>query len=403
MLLFLRFFFAAFLTAALLGAAPAQQNKPPVDDFIVREAESFQNTLQSTWPTKGKDAAGWLADGDKASEKEDHRAATGYFASSALLDKNNAETWLKLAREYLAIETDKYGEKNTFARNAGSSAYIAFTHSAEAEAKAQALGVLAESLGVREQWRPALRIYKMSLALAADAEVQEAYDQAFNEHGFRMLDYTADNELNAPRVCVQFSDNLAKGRIDFANYVTVNGEKPASVRVQGAQLCVEDLLHGKRYEVKIRSGVPSTEDDLLPKPVELTVYMRDRSPSVRISGRNYVLPRTGQQGIPIVSINTKLVKAAIYRIGDRSLLLEVLDGGFEHQLQTYELKQIADQKGEKLWFGEMPSCLEAQRGDHHRVPGRYAAAKSEAWPLHHCRQRGRRVYENPRECRGQRD
>src|SRR5262249_36566632 len=161
----------------------------------------------------------------------------------------------KLAREYLAIDTDKYGEKNTFARNAGSSAYIAFTHSATAEAKAEALAVLAESLGVRGQWHPALRIYKASLALAANTEGQEAYDQAFNEHGFRMLDYTADNESNSPRICVQFSDNLAKGRGDFANYVTVNGEKPAAVRVQEAQLCVEDLLHGKRYEVKVRSGL----------------------------------------------------------------------------------------------------------------------------------------------------
>ena len=103
----------------------------------------------------------------------------------------------------------------------------------------------------------------MSLGLAADAEVQKAYDEAFNEHGFRMLNYTSDNESNAPRICVQFSDNLAKGRVDFANYVTVNGEKPASVRVQGSQLCVEDLLHGKRYEVKVRSGIPSTEGDLL--------------------------------------------------------------------------------------------------------------------------------------------
>ncbi len=117
---------------------------------------------------------------------------------------------------------------------------------------------------------------------------------------------------------------------------------------------MEELLHGKRYEVKVRSGIPSTEGDLLPNPIELTVYIRDRSPSVRISGRNYVLPRIGQQGIPIVTINTKLVKASIYRIGDRRLAAEVLDGDFERQLQAYELKQIADQKGEKLWSGEMP-------------------------------------------------
>ena len=48
------------------------------------------------------------------------------------------------------------------------------------------------------------------------------------------------------------------------------------------------------------------------------------------------------------------MKATIYRIGDRRLAAEVLDGDFQKPLQTYELKQIADQKGEKLWSGEMP-------------------------------------------------
>ena len=348
----IRFLFVAFVTLAVTVAAPAQQ-KTLIDDSIVRESETFENTLQATWPTKGKDAKAWKAEGDKASAGNEHRTALGYYASSALLDKKNGDAWLQLAREYLAVETDKHGEKSTFARNAGSSAYIAYTRTQTPEAKAEALAVLAESLGLRNQWRPALRIYKMSLGLSADADVQEAYEQAFNEHGFRMLDYTADNELNAPRVCVQFSEDLAKGRVDFTNYVTVNNERPASVRVQGAQLCVEDLLHGKRYEVKVRSGIPSTEDDLLPKPVELTVYIRDRSPSVRFSARNYVLPRTGQQGIPIVSINAKLVKATIYRIGDRRLAEEVLDGDFQKPMETYQLNQLANHKGEKLWSGEM--------------------------------------------------
>ena len=190
----IRFFFAAFVTLAVTVAANAEQ-KTPIDDSIVRESETFENTLQATWPTKGKDAKAWKAEGTKASAANDHRSATGSFASSALLDKKNADTWLHLAREYLAIETDKYSEKSTFARNASSSAYIAYTRSQTSEAKAEALAVLAESLGARDQWRPALRIYKMSLGLAADTDVQEAYDQAFNEHGFRMLDYTSDNEF----------------------------------------------------------------------------------------------------------------------------------------------------------------------------------------------------------------
>ena len=48
------------------------------------------------------------------------------------------------------------------------------------------------------------------------------------------------------------------------------------------------------------------------------------------------------------------MKATIYRIGDRRLAEEVLDGDFQKPLESYQLNQIADQKGEKLWSGEMP-------------------------------------------------
>jgi uncharacterized protein YfaS (alpha-2-macroglobulin family) len=34
----------------------------------------------------------------------------------------------------------------------------------------------------------------------------------------------------------------------------------------------------------------------------------------------YVLPRAGQRGIPVVSVNTSAVAIEIYRIGDRGLL-----------------------------------------------------------------------------------
>jgi len=142
MSLIARIFLAVFFTAAFAAAAPAGETKPPVDESIVSEAQAFENTLVTTWPTKGKDAKGWLAEGDKASKAEEHRAATGYYASSALLDKHHAATWLKLAREYLAIETEKYGEKNTFARNAGSAAYMAYTSAKTPAEQAAALAVL---------------------------------------------------------------------------------------------------------------------------------------------------------------------------------------------------------------------------------------------------------------------
>ena len=82
--------------------------------------------------------------------------------------------------------------------------------------------------------------------------------------------------------------------------------------------------------------------------------VRQVSPTVRFLGRNYVLPRTGQKGIPLVSVNSKSVKLKIYHIGDRSLTSTVLDGNFSRQINSYSANKIARQQGQQIWEGDMP-------------------------------------------------
>ena len=62
----------------------------------------------------------------------------------------------------------------------------------------------------------------------------------------------------------------------------------------------------------------------MPKSAEFNIYVRDRKPFVRFTGRAYVLPRTGQRGIPLVSVNTPSVNVNVFRIGDRNLIDTVL-------------------------------------------------------------------------------
>ena len=81
--------------------------------------------------------------------------------------------------------------------------------------------------------------------------------------------------------------------------------------------------------------------ETLPKTAEFNVYVRDRKPFVRFTAKAYVLPRTGQQGIPVVSVNTAAVALEIYRIGDRNLLDTVVGRDFQRSLDRYELDRLA--------------------------------------------------------------
>ncbi len=77
------------------------------------------------------------------------------------------------------------------------------------------------------------------------------------------------------------------------------------------------------------------------------------SRTVRFTGKAYVLPRTGQQGIPLVSVNSKAAQVEIYRIGDRNLLDTVLGSDFQRSISRYDVEQLRDEKGQQVWTGEL--------------------------------------------------
>ena len=65
---------------------------------------------------------------------------------------------------------------------------------------------------------------------------------------------------------------------------------------------------------------PRRSANQLLKSADYEIYVRDRSPQAHFAGKAYVLPRQGQQGAPLVTVNTAKVAIDVYRIGDRNLL-----------------------------------------------------------------------------------
>ncbi len=179
---------------------------------------------------------------------------------------------------------------------------------------------MARSFADRNMWRPSLDAMRLSLELREVADVRQQYERMREDHGFRLLDYSVDSDAASPRACFQFSEDLPGKRTDFSPFVAVAGEDKPALSVDEQQICVEGLKHGERYTVTLRAGIPSTVKETLAKTAEFNIYVRDRKPFVRFTDKAYVLPRTGQRGIPVVSVNTAEVAVAIYRIGDRNLL-----------------------------------------------------------------------------------
>ena len=237
---------------------------------------------------------------------------------------NDATSWLRLARTVLQIRPRDDKERALLLDRASTAAYIAYQRTQNRNEEADSLAVLGRTLADRKDWRAALDAMRAALDIRETADLRGQYEQLRGEHGFRMLDYSVDSDASRRAPASSSRKSLPGGRTDFSPFVAVAGMDKPAISADDKQLCVEGLKHGERYAITLRAGLPSTVHETLPKSAEFTIFVRDRKPFVRFTGKAYVLPRTGQRGIPLLSVNTAAVAIDVYRVGDRNLIDTVL-------------------------------------------------------------------------------
>jgi uncharacterized protein YfaS (alpha-2-macroglobulin family) len=348
---------AAFCATLVFGLVTAQAaDKAFKRDDLADSAIKLEAQIKSEAGAVGKTNASLKTDADTAFRRNDFRTGLQILGQIAATAPEDSSNWLRLARTIFQIRPANSSEQTFLLERASTAAYIAYQRAANAQEEAEALAVLGRALSERKLWRPALDSMRLSLDLREVADVRGQYEKLRDEHGFRLLDYTIDSDSASPRACFQFSEDLAK-RTDFAPYLALAGNDKPALTTEGRQLCVDGLKHGERYNINLRAGLPSAVKEGLPKSAEFNIYVRDRKPFVRFTGRAYVLPRTGQRGIPLVSVNTPAVSVNVFRIGDRNLINTVIDNDFQRALSRYELSSLGDERGVKVWSGELVTAM----------------------------------------------
>jgi hypothetical protein len=339
---------AAFVFFPVLAADKSFKQRELDTAAIKLEAQ-----IKSDAGTVSKPAATLRRDVDAAFQKNDFRAGMLVLGQLVAAAPDDATNWLRLSRAVLQIKPRDDREKELLLDRASTAAYIAYQRARDRIVEADSLSVLGRTLADRQQWRGSLDTLRLSLELRETAELRSQYEKLRAEHGFRLLDYTVDSDSISPRACFQFSEELAARRTDFSPFVSVAGIERPGIAANEKQLCVEGLKHGERYAVTLRAGLPSVVKETLAKSAEFTIFVRDRKPFVRFSGKAYVLPRTGQRGIPVLSVNTQAVTLSIYRIGDRNLVDTLLGYDFQRNLSRYQAERLGNERGAKVWSGEL--------------------------------------------------
>lgn len=349
---------AAGIMLSLLSAAGALAQSPQKpftrDDLAISGATIEDRLKREVALPPNVDFARTLAAGEAALAKNDGRAALPFANQAVLTQPQNPAGWRLLARAARAVTPRDWRERYDMQERAVAAAYLAYQRSRTTQDEGQSLALLAQVFEWREMWRPALTAYRISLETAEQPGIRAAYDALREKRGFRLTRHNVDSDSASPRACFAFSEPLARGRIDFTPYVAITGKGDFAVTAEEAQICVDGLRHGERYAIVLRQGIPSSiPGENLLKNADYEVYVRDRAPSVRASGKTYVLPRTGQQGVPVVSVNTDKIGIRVLRIGDRNLINTVRNGKFLEQMESHQVERIISESGQQVWKGTM--------------------------------------------------
>jgi len=342
------------LTATSAGAA---EIKPFTRDDMASDAVRLTETLRIATAGIGAQVKDKTPDqlrkqAAAASAASNFDAAEKLAGAAITAAPKDPLNWLAYSGVAIKADDAKANDRYELVTRGATAAYAAYLRSTTPDAQAGALAVLADLLARHELWRPALDALKASLDRRDAIDVRKTYEAMRAEHGFRILDYKVDNESTSPRVCFNFSEELAR-KTDFSPYVAVSGSSNTAISNEDQQICVEGLKHGERYAIVLRQGLPSAVGEQLLKSADYEIYVRDRSPQAHFAGRAYVLPRQGQQGAPLVTVNTAKVSIDVYRVGDRNLLATVNRDDFLKPIDSSRAEEIASEDGAKIWSGTM--------------------------------------------------
>ena len=363
--------YSAYVLKANKGAEALAQTRRAeltfLQDYDVSPATDLAKNLANLHITDDYTAEQHLASAKDAEDNGDFSAAYK-FVGAALNLSDTPDNWLNYARLLMrAADNDQ--------NNASSLHDSAFRASINAYLRADTKGLqhsilvqMGQALEKMDRGRDTVQAYRLAQDLQPRDDTAALLDEAAGKYGFRVTGNEVQTNSPRPRICVTFSDDLVASGVDYTSFVQLP-EAGMSVSMDGAQqLCVEGISFGSRYALTFRKGLPAATGEQLAKNIVVTTYVRDRNPGVRFTGRGYVLPKTGNAAIPVVTVNTTKLNLEVWKVTDRNLIRVMQNGYFDQPMFDYQESDFEGQIGSKLWTGTATVSQQVNKDVTTRLP-----------------------------------
>lgn len=262
---------------------------------------------------------------------------------------DRATYWADYAEYTFRVKREKSSEQRDYRNRSLMASINGFLRSASATDQQRSLQAMARALEATGRGATMIPALRLAQQIAPSPAIDAALTDAIGKYGFRISEHRVDSNSASPRICAVFNEPLDK-TVDYSPYVQLPGVS-FSAEASDNEICIEGVDHGARYQVTFRAGLPAKSGEGMVKDVALNLYVRDRAPSVRFPGRAYVLPKTTDAGLPIVTVNLNEVDLTLRRVSDRNLLRVIQDDYFGRPLAAYEEDYFSGTLSEELWSG----------------------------------------------------
>ncbi len=290
------------------------------------------------------------------------------FTGAALNITDSGADWGEYARRLLLAAEQDEGNARGYQDRAFSAAVNGYLRSENPALRHTLLLTMGQALEKIDRGRDTVQALRLAQSLQQRDDTAALLDDAIGKYGFRVLETEVQSDSARPRICVNFSEDLATSGVDYSSFVQLP-EPGLSISV-GAyrQLCVEGVQHGARYSVTLREGLPAADGQTLVKSVALAQYVRDRSPGVRFPGRAYVLPKSGSAAIPVETVNTDKLDLELYRVSDRNLLRSIQANYLGSPIAEWQEADFETAIGDQIWRGNATVGQDVNRDVTTRLP-----------------------------------
>lgn len=335
---------------AVLGRAPARAEELGfLRSGDLSDARNLAISIGSRHPGGQWDVPAMLGAAQERIAQNDYLNAMRW-TGAAVARSDASDQWAEYARLSLAIETQNSSERRRYAQQALEASVNAYLRAPNDATRINALLITASALETLRRGRDMVPALRLAERIQPREDVVSELQSAIAKYGFRITSHRSDNESANPRICAEFSEPLVKAGTDYTPFVRLP-DPGLVVQADDRQICIDGVAHGERYRVTIREGLPAASGEALIKDVEITTYVRDRSPMASFPGRAYVLPKAADAALPIETVNLNEIDLLLRRVSDRNLLRTMQEDYFGRPLSAYEDVQFGNEIAEEVWHG----------------------------------------------------